>query len=100
VQLFVSHAKPSFPVKAQEYLETLKKSSIVVVKLLMLYLIINNLCVLQCVTEDHNRYLADFSGSNFTTLRKDFSDTKGGHFLQKTDFYVWEIFNVMVQYFI
>jgi hypothetical protein len=43
VQLIVSHAKPSFPVKAQEYLETLKKSSIVVVKLLMLYLIINNL---------------------------------------------------------
>jgi hypothetical protein len=34
----------SLSLKAQEYLESLKKSSIVVIQILMLYLLINNLC--------------------------------------------------------
>jgi hypothetical protein len=35
----------SISLKAQEYLGSLKKGSIVVVKILMLYLFINNLCI-------------------------------------------------------
>jgi hypothetical protein len=40
----VQYPLPPLSLRAQENLESLKKSSVVVIQILMLYLLINNLC--------------------------------------------------------